>query len=954
MESSLLLSSHLASLSWACFWQSLPNAPWQTWIISISEFYNTYHVINIVVSARNCLNQVFYFLNIYFLMANHPELIRMQERDELHKDWGLWGSYLSDRQWGTVREDYSANGDAWSYFPFDHASARVYRWGEDGLLGISDSDNQLCFAPAFWNGEDPILKERAFGLSNNQGNHGEDVKDYFYHLENTPSHSFMSGLYKYPQAAFPYQQLISENQKRSRNDSEYELVDTGIFNEGRYFDIFVEYAKEDIDDLCIRIRAINRGPDSAPLFMLPTLWFRNIWSWGEKEVIKPTLYLQGKSVVARPWGLPEYHLLYDGEPSEILFTDNETNDETVFQAKNVAPYCKDAFHRYLVNKEKRAINPNQQGTKVAPLYHKVVAPGEEWTIQLRLCATSHVQEGSGVGYFGDPFNRIMKARQEECLSYYRMMAPELCDELFLIQRRALAGLLWCKKFYYYPVIDWLRGDPTMPSPPISRWKGRNAFWKEMHAHDIISMPDSWEYPYFCSWDLMFQSVALAVVDPTFAKEQNMLLRGERYTAPNAQSPSYEWSLSDSTPPIGAWATWRIYSIERGKNGQGDHAYLRKAFNKLLLTYAWWSNRVDATGDNVFEGGFLGLDNISVFDRRYKLEDGSKIMQSDGTAWMSMFCLNMLNIAVELAKKDPEYEHIAEKFLSDFVYLAASTNNIGNAGYSLWNHEDGFYYDVIKRPDGSSEHLKVRSMVGLTPLFAVESFDSSLVNSFKSLFDRFRWFHHHRPELMVQLQHIEKLNNGRKIISLVPPDRLKRLCKRLFDEEEFLSPYGIRALSRYYQDHPYTFTEGRETATIAYTPGESTTEMFGGNSNWRGPIWIPMNMLIIESLQKFAFYYGDSFKVEFPTGSGVLMNLWDISLELEHRLVTIFTKDKEGRRAFNGRVELFQHDPYWSEHISFHEYFHGDSAAGLGASHQTGWTALIAKMIRQMSSFMKKV
>ena len=886
-------------------------------------------------------------------MENQPELLRMKERDEQTKDWGLWGSYLSDRQWGTVREDYSDNGDAWGHFPFDHASARVYRWGEDGLLGISDSDNRLCFAPTFWNGKDPILKERPFGLSNLQGNHGEDLKEYFYHFENTPSHSFMSGLYKYPQDTFPYQQLIDENKKRSRDESEYELVDTGIFNEGRYFDIFVEYAKADADDLCVRIRAINRGPDPAPLFILPTLWFRNVWSWGEKDLMQPSLHLDGNHIIAQPWGLPEYHLICEADPVDWLFTDNETNFEKIFQVKNKASYLKDAFHRYLIHQEKDAVNPQRQGTKGACLYHKVVAPGEQWSISLRLCTTKHVQEALAGEYFGDSFVSIMKTREEECLSYYHFLAPELHDELFLIQRRALAGLLWCKKFYYYPVIDWLRGDPTMPLPPSSRWKGRNAFWKEMHAHDIISMPDSWEYPYFCSWDLMFQSVALAVIDSKLAKEQNMLLRGERYTAPNAQSPSYEWSLSDSTPPIDAWATWRIYSIERGKTGHGDYAFLRKAFNKLLLTYAWWGNRVDATGDNVFAGGFLGLDNISVFDRRYHLEDGSQIMQSDGTAWMSMFCLNMLNIAVELAKKDPEYEHVADKFLSDFVYLASSTNNIGSEGYSLWNHEDGFYYDVIKRPDGSSEHLKVRSVVGLTPLFAVESFDASVVKRFQNLFNRFDWFAHHRPELMVQLQHVGRINNGRKMVSLVPPDRLARLCKRLFNEEEFLSPYGIRALSRYYKDHPYTFTEGRETATLSYTPGESTTGMFGGNSNWRGPIWIPMNVLIIEALQKFAFYYGDSFQVEFPTGSGVLMNLWDISLELERRLITIFTKDPEGKRPFNGKVDLFQNDPYWSEHILFHEYFHGDSATGLGASHQTGWTALIAKMIHQRSSFTKK-
>ncbi len=884
---------------------------------------------------------------------NHPEVVRMEERDGHLKDWGLWGSYLSDRQWGTVREDYSANGDAWSYFPFDHAHLRVYRWGEDGLLGICDSDNRLCFSPAFWNGKDSILKERPFGLSNPQGNHGEDVKDYFYHLENTPSYSFMSGLYKYPQQAFPYDQLVQENKKRSREEPEYELVDTGIFEEGRYFDIFIEYAKADVDDLCIRIRSINRGPEESPLFVLPTLWFRNVWSWGQKDVMKPLFYLHEEIIHAQPWGLEEYLFLYDGEPEKILFTENETNNEQLFKSKNASPYLKDAFHRYLINHEQAAVNPQQQGTKVAPLYYHLLKPGEEWVIQLRLCTKKHALEQPRAHYFGPSFDLTMKTREEECLSYYRMLHPNLDEEFFLIQRRAFAGLLWCKKFYYYPLINWLRGDPTMPQPPSARWNSSNAFWKELHAHDLISMPDSWEYPYFCSWDLMFHSVAFALIDPAVAKRQSILLRGERYTAPNAQSPSYEWSLSDATPPVDAWATWRIYSIEKARRGLGDHAYLRKAFNKLLLTYAWWANRVDATGENVFAGGFLGLDNVSVFDRRYRLLDGSTIMQSDGTAWMSMFALNMLTIAMELAKRDGEYEHIADKFLSDFVYLASATNNIGTQGYSLWNEEDGFYYDVIKRPNGSSEHLRVRSLVGLTPLFAVESFDMLTVKESSTLLKRFDWFAHHRPELMVELKHLEEMRNEKRIISLVPPNRLVRLLSRLFDEEEFLSPYGIRSLSRYYHDHPYTFREGADSGTVQYAPAESTTSMFGGNSNWRGPIWMPMNMLLIESLQKFSYYYGDSLKVEFPTGSGNFMNLWEISLQLEGRLIAIFTKNEEGRRCFHGHVDLFKRDPHWRDQIYFNEYFHGDTAAGLGASHQTGWTALIAKMIQQVSSYQGK-
>ncbi|MBM3857643.1 MAG: glucosidase, partial [Verrucomicrobia bacterium] len=553
-------------------------------------------------------------------------------------------------------------------------------------------------------------------------------------------------------------------------------------------------------------------------------------------------------------------------------------------------------------------------------------------------------------FFGKNLDEVMRQREEECKTYYEELNPSLHPEHAMIQRRAFAGLFWCKKFYYYPVMTWLQGDPTMPPPPPDRWKGRNSTWKEMHAHDLILMPDSWEYPYFCSWDLMFQSLALAVADPTTAKEQNLLLRDVRYTSPSAQAPSYEWSLSDATPPIDAWAAWRIYSIERAKNGKGDLAYLRESFNKLLLTYSWWCNRVDSRGDDVFAGGFLGLDNISIFDRRYDLPDGSKIMQSDGTAWMSMFALNMLNIAIELTKTHSEYEHVADKFLSDFVYLAAALNNKNRDGFTLWDHDEGFYYDVIKRPDGSSAHLKVRSVVGLTPLFAVESFDAVTVSNFQALLKRFDWFRHHRPELMFQLQHVQQVIQGRRLVSLVPPDRLKRICKRLFDENEFLSPHGIRALSKYYLDHPYTFTEGSESATITYSPAESPSAMFGGNSNWRGPVWMPMNFLIIEALQKYGFYFGDTFKVEFPTGSGVMMNLWEISLELERRVVSIFAKDQKGSRPFNGNVELFQNDPHWKDEILFYEYFHGDTGAGLGASHQTGWTALVAKMIHQLATF----
>ena len=882
-------------------------------------------------------------------MPTDPESLRIQARDTGAEDWLLWGPYLSDRQWGTVREDYSADGDAWTSFPFEQARSRAYRWGEDGLLGISDQNGLLCFAAAFWNGKDSILKERAFGLSNPQGNHGEDIKDYYYHLANTPTHSFMQGLYKYPQQQFPYEQVIAENARRSRLEQEYELVDTGIFDESRYFDIFVEYAKAGPDDIAIRLRIINRGPEAAPLTVAPTLWFRNTWSWDLEPAGKPEMHLLPgvQALVAHCADLPEYHLYAEGHP-EWIFTENETNAQRLYNAQNRTAHVKDAFHDYLVNGLSDAINPAKIGTKSAAVYRHTLAPGEEWIVRLRLCRPPKPQP------FTQAFDTLFKDREKEHLDHFESLCPGMPEELSHVMRSATAGLLWSKKFYHYAVSRWLKGDPTMPPPPASRWNGRNVFWKELFAKDIISMPDCWEYPYFCAWDLMFQSVAFAVCDPATAKRQNMLLQGERYTSPSAQQPAYEWALSDANPPIGGWAAWRIYSIERGANGTGDRAYLKKAFNKLLLNYGWWSNRVDQTGDNVFEGGFLGLDNIGVFDRRFPLPDGSHIAQSDGTSWMASFSLSMLNIAIELAKEEAEYADIADKFLNDFIYLASAVNSPGSGGFSLWDEEDGFYYDVLRRPDGSSAYLKTRSVAGLTPLFAVESFDAATVKSFPILRKRYEWFARNRPNHLDHLHHIAKPLDGRLLVSLVPPERLRRICERLFDESEFLSPHGIRALSRVYQDHPYTFTEGEKTETISYSPADSPVAMFGGNSNWRGPVWMPMNYLIIESLQKFGFYFGDSFKVEFPTGSGVEMTLWEVSLELEKRLTGIFTRGADGRRPFNGGVELFQKDPHWRDLLLFNEYFNGDNGAGVGASHQTGWTALVAKMARQLYTFQRNI
>lgn len=842
------------------------------------------------------------------------------------------------------REDYSADGDAWTSFPFDQSRSRVYRWGEDGLLGISDSDCRLCFAPVFWNGKDPILKERAFGLSNPQGNHGEDIKDYFFHLDNTPTHSYMRGLYKYPQAEFPYAKLLEENARRTRLEPEFELIDTGVFQDQRYFDITVEYAKADAEDICIRITAVNRGPDEAELTFLPTLWFRNTWSWGEADATRPELHLNPEGiVVAAPWQMPVYYFYCDAA-DEIIFTENETNNSRLYKTENRSEYVKDAFHDYIIQGEENAVNPAQAGTKTAAVYRRKIAAGESSVVRLRLCQQPQAEP------FGNEWEQVIALRQKESDDYYEALTPGLPDDMKLVQRRALAGLLWCKKFYYYSVMTWLKGDPTMPPPPKERWLGRNAFWKDLHAHDVISMPDSWEYPYFCGWDLMFHSVVFALVDPATAKRQSMILRGERYTSPSAQQPAYEWALSDANPPIGGWASWRIYSIERAAKGKGDTGYLKKAFNKLLMTYAWWANRVDQTGDNVFEGGFLGLDNIGIFDRRYALPDGSKIEQSDGTAWMAALALNMLNIALELAKEDPSYEDIADKFLNDFIYLAAAINAVGTGGFSLWDEDDGFYYDVLKRPDGTTDYLKTRSVAGLTPLFAVESFDLETATRFPLLRKRVQWFQQHRPHLLEHLHHIGIENEGKRLISLVSPERLRRLCERLFDEKEFLSPHGLRALSRVYLDNPYTFSEGGETETLSYSPADSPVAMFGGNSNWRGPVWIPMNYLLIEALQKFGFYFGDSFKVEFPTGSGHEMSLWEISLELEKRIVEIFLLQPDGRRPFNGGADQFSQDPHWRDQILFNEYFNGDNGAGVGASHQTGWTALVAKMIRQLHTF----
>ena len=881
------------------------------------------------------------------------EIQRIAERDQGLAPWMLWGSYLPERQWGTVREDYSADGNAWEFFPHDHARSRVYRWGEDGLLGICDEQCRLCFSLALWNGADPILKERPFGLGNPEGNHGEDIKDYYFHIANTPTHSYMRGLYKYPQTEFPYQHLVDENGRRDRSQPEYELVDTGIFDQQRYFDVEIAYAKASATDILIRIQATNRGPEAAPLTLLPTLWLRNTWGWGYPDEVRKPMQLSGDRLITPVLADLDAYELCSRDQGSWLFTDNETNHQRLYGQDNPTPYQKDGFHRYLIDQEAGAINVAQTGTKAARLLQRTLAPGETWTVDLRLRAVPAASEsGSPQDPFGEGFDALFALRESEWHDFQSFCAPGLSDEDRLIHSSALAGLLWCKKYYGWSVLRWLEGDPTQPVPPANRWHTETALWKRLHAHQIISMPDAWEYPYFCQWDLMFHAVAFTILDPATAKEQCLLLRSPHFTASSAQTPAYEWALSDPNPPIGAWAVMRIYQIDRKHSGKGDLAFLRAALRKLLLEYGWWANRNDRSGDSIFDGGFLGLDNIAVFDRRFPLSDGSRIEQSDGTAWMASLSLNLLNISVELSKEEPEYSDICERFVYDFVQLAIALNAPSDHNFLNWDDDDGFYYDVISRPDGSSDYLRTRSVAGLVPLLAVSSFDRKTVERLPVLdvLNSMKWFLHERTTPTWLEHHLGQWHNDRILYTLVPEDRLRRICERLFDEEEFLSPYGIRGLSKVYEAKPYSYTEGSDHETLAYSPADSPVAMFGGNSNWRGPVWMPINFLLIESLQKYAHFYGDSFKVEFPTGSGNWINLWDASLELEKRLVGIFRRDGSGRRAFNGSVDLFQNDPYWRDLMLFNEYFHGDNGRGVGASHQTGWTAMVAKMLKQLSRY----
>ncbi|MGB7022776.1 MAG: hypothetical protein WBD73_03180 [Candidatus Acidiferrales bacterium] len=844
---------------------------------------------------------------------------RIEESRQRKVHWKRWGPYLSERQWGTVREDYSPNGDAWEYFPHDHARSRVYRWGEDGIAGFCDRHQRICFALALWNERDAILKERLFGLNNREGNHGEDVKEYYFYLDATPTSSYLKCLYKYPQAAFPYKQLLAENRQRTREDPEFELMDTGIFDENRYFDVFVEYAKASAEDILIRISAVNRGPEAAPLHLLPTLWFRNTWAWGG------AVRQAGAERIPSPAGtaIIEFHqsdygtrwLIAEGAP-ELLFTENETNTELLYNFRNQAPYVKDGIHNYMVHGKKDAVNPAQTGTKVAAHYPIQLKPGANTFIRLRLTDQSPLSQpgkdkSTVVDFFGAEFEATFNERIKEADEFYAGRAEQkMSDDARLAQRQAFAGLLWGKQSYHYEVRRWLLGDPTQPPPPPERLTGRNHQWVHVYNADVISMPDKWEYPWYASWDLAFHCVAMAPIDPDFAKDQLILLLREWYMHPNGQIPAYEWNFSDANPPVHAWAAWRVYKIEGRVRGKLDRTFLERVFQKLLLNFTWWVNRKDPLGKNVFEGGFLGLDNIGVFDRSMPLPGGGYVDQSDGTSWMALFCLNMMSMAMELAHDDSAYEDLASKFFEHFVYIADAMNNIGSENVGLWHEEDGFYYDVLHLSSGAQIPLQVRSMVGLIPLFAVETFEPEDLARLPDFQRRMNWFMLHHPDVPEHIdmsQHTDK--GARLLFSITNKKKLLRVLRFMLDENEFLSPYGIRSLSKYHKEHPFVLTLDGEEHLVDYEPAESTTALFGGNSNWRGPVWFPPNFLLIEALQRYHYYYGDQLKVEFPYGSGRPSTLWDVAAEISRRLVRIFLRGQDGRRPVYGATKLFQDDPH---------------------------------------------
>jgi hypothetical protein len=872
---------------------------------------------------------------------------RLEEARDKKAPWKKWGPYLSERQWGTVREDYSQSGDAWNYFSHDQARSRAYRWGEDGLAGISDERQYLCFALALWNGKDPILKERLFGLTNSEGNHGEDVKEYYFYLDSTPTHSYMKYLYKYPHSAYPYDDLVAINRSRSRHDLEYELLDTGVFDHDRYFDVFVEYAKATAEDVAIRISVLNRGPQPATLHVLPTLWFRNVWSWGE-DVARPVLREAASgdvSVIAASHPRLGERFLYCEGAASLLFTENETNTKRLFGVPNRTPYVKDAINNYIVHGLQDVVNPEKIGTKASAHFTLTVGTGESKIIRLRLSdmrAPQLIPEEAEIsGQFGEGFESVMESRRREADEFYSSIIPSSLDaDSASVMRQALAGLLWSKQWYYYDVEKWLREHGA---DPFNRRHSapRNEHWYHMYNADIVSMPDKWEYPWYAAWDLAFHVLALDLVDEDFSKQQLELMVRESYLHPSGQLPAYEWNFGDVTPPVHAWATIFTYRLQQAR-GHTDIEWLERTFQKLLLNFTWWVNRKDRSGSNIFEGGFLGLDNIGVFDRSAPLPTGGYFEQADGTAWMTFFCQNMVEIAVQLALVQPSYLGMAIKFAEHFLWIATSMMHAGD-GVGMWDEEDGFFYDVLRLPDGNSLRIKVRSLVGLVPLCAVTVFEGKILDRIPEARRRFRNFMNSRPELREFVHDLAKEGKAqRKLGSLLNESNLRRVLSTMLDENEFLSPYGIRSLSRYHAEHPYVFRVQDQEYRVSYLPAESDTGMFGGNSNWRGPIWMPVNAMIIRALLQYYAYYGDDFRVDCPTGSGQQMTLYQVAEELSRRLVKIFVRGEDGRRPVYGGTRKFQEDPHWRDLILFYEYFHADNGAGLGASHQTGWTGILAR------------
>ena len=877
---------------------------------------------------------------------------RLAEDERREGNWKRWGPYLAERQWGTVREDYSEQGKVWESFPREQAPSRAYRWGEDGLLGVTDREGRLCFALALWNGRDPILKERLFGLSGREGNHGEDVKEVYHYLDSTPTHSYMKALYKYPQAAFPYARLIDENARRGPHDPEFELADTGVFDDSRYWDVTVEYAKAAPDDLLIRIAVANRGPEAAELHVLPTLWFRNTWSWGrtgEGYWPRPSIRQAPGSVSATHESLGEFRLSAEADPEggpRWLFTENETNIARLFDAPNKAPHVKDAFHDAVVNGRMDAVSPAPEGTRAAAWYRLRVPAGESRTLRLRLRSAADGAEEGTAEAFGEAFERTFAGRIHEADEFYdSVLNPALRAEERAVSRQAYAALLWSKQFYHYVVKDWLEGDPAQPPPPGARRKGRNSEWTHLYTRDVISMPDSWEYPWFAAWDLAFHMLPLAKVDPAFAKSQLLLFLREWYTHPNGQIPAYEWELGDVNPPVHAWAVWRVYKLT-GAKGQRDRLFLERAFQKLLINFTWWVNRKDPDGMNIFSGGFLGLDNIGVFDRSKPLPTGGHLEQADGTAWMAFYCSTMLAIAVELAVGDPAYEDVASKFLEHFVAIAEAMNTFGGTG--LWDEADGFYYDQI-HVDGQQIPLRLRSGVGLIPLFACEVIEQADLDRLPGVRKRLEWFVRNLPEQARNIGYMEEGCPGHenhRMLAIPSRERLERVLRVMLDTREFLSPHGVRAMSAAYRDAPYVFrANGVEEHVVRYTPAESDSGLFGGNSNWRGPVWFPINYLLIEALERYDHFFGDALTVEVPTGSGRRLNLREAAHELAGRLASIFLPDANGRRPCHGDDSRYARDPHWRDLVLFNEYFHGDTGRGLGASHQ-GWTALVIRCIEK--------